>query len=147
MDAMNRIQAQMVSHPSSISQRAALAALTGPQESVEKMRAAFETRRDLVLELAQEIPGIEYAKPEAAFYLFFNVSSYLTGSCPSADALCELLLEEHGIGLVSGDAFGAPGYVRLSFAASEDDIREGMKRLARGLEAVQAGRTVLTAVA
>jgi aspartate aminotransferase len=133
MDAMNRVQAQMVSHPSSISQRAALAALTGPQDSVELMRAAFERRRDLVVELAAAIPGITFARPEAAFYLFFDVTHYLNDALPTADALCVMLLEEFGIGLVSGDAFGAPGYVRLSFAASDDDIREGMSRLKRGL--------------
>lgn len=147
MDAMNRVQAQMVSHPSSISQRAALAAITGPQESVEVMRAAFERRRDLVMQLAADIPGIAYAKPEGAFYLFFDASSYLGENCATTDALCERLLEEHGIGLVAGDAFGAPGYIRLSFAASDDDIREGMRRLAVGLEALQMTRNTTAAVA
>jgi aspartate aminotransferase len=147
IDAMNRVQAQMVSHPSSISQRAALAALTGPQDSVEEMRSAFERRRDLVLSLAADIPGIHFAKPEAAFYLFFDASQYLTGAHTSADRLCEMLLEEFGVGLVSGDAFGAPGYVRLSFAASDEDITEGMARLKKGLAYVQRETPALTAVA
>lgn len=147
MDAMNRVQAQMVSHPSSISQRAALAALAGPQESVESMRKAFERRRDLVMTLAANIPGIRYARPQAAFYLFFDVSSYLSDAYPDADALCIMLLEDFGVGLVSGEAFGAPGYVRLSFAASDDDIREGMARLKRGLEFVASEKATFASVA
>jgi aspartate aminotransferase len=147
MDAMNRVQAQMVSHPSSISQRAALAALTGPQESVEAMRVAFERRRDLVISLASDVRDITFDIPQAAFYLFFDASAYLGASIATADALCEMLLEEFGVGLVSGDAFGAPGYIRLSFAASDEDIREGMARLRKGLEYAATRKPALTTVA
>ncbi len=137
--AMARLQSQAVSHPSSISQRAAMEALTGPQDSVEMMRQAFQERRDLVTELMQTVPHISFTKAEGAFYVFFNVSYYLGKSMPdgtivhTADELCVMLLETFGIALVSGTSFGDSSYVRLSFAASKDDIREGVERLKRGL--------------
>ena len=140
---MNRLQSQAVSHPSSISQRAAIEALTGPQDSIETMRFAFERRRDLVLELMGEIPSIRYAIPKAAFYLFFDVSDYLGKEMPNGEAietapdLCEMLLENFGVALVPGGAFGDDNAVRLSFAASEGDIREGIHRLAEGLRSIQ----------
>jgi len=141
--AMARLQSQAVSHPSSISQRAAMEALTGPQDSVEMMRKAFQERRDLVTELMSTVPHISFTKAEGAFYVFFNVSYYLGKSMPdgtivhTADELCVMLLETFGIALVSGTSFGDSSYVRLSFAASKDDIREGVERLKMGLASLK----------
>ncbi|HYM21221.1 MAG TPA: pyridoxal phosphate-dependent aminotransferase [Candidatus Kapabacteria bacterium] len=139
IDAMIRLQSQAVSHPSSISQKAAVEALGGPQDSVEMMRQAFERRRDLAVKLLSEIPGISFTKPKGAFYIFFDISNYI--GCKTANGsvisgafdLCEYLLETQGLALVSGDAFGDPKHVRLSFAASDDDITAGVKLLRQGL--------------
>lgn len=142
IDAMGRLQSQAVSHPSSISQRAAIEALTGPQDSVEMMRQAFQRRRDLVVELMSDIPDISFTRPAGAFYIFFNVTPYIGRTMPSgkvvtmADDICEMLLEEFGIALVSGSGFGDSNYIRLSFAASDDDIHEGVARLKKGLAAL-----------
>jgi len=137
--AMNRLQSQAVSHPSSISQRAGIEALTGPQESIAFMRNQFQLRRDLVVELMRKIPGISFTTPEAAFYIFFDVAAFFGMRSPddvmidSADAICNFLLEECGLALVPGGAFGAPDMIRLSFAASEADIRQGVSLLQKGL--------------
>lgn len=142
IDAMGRLQSQAVSHPSSISQRAAMEALTGPQDSVEMMRQAFQRRRDLVVSLMHEIPDISFTHPAGAFYIFFNISAYIGRTLPSgkkvtvADEICEMLLEQFGIALVSGSGFGDANYIRLSFAASEADITEGVARLKKGLAAL-----------
>ena len=142
IEAMGRLQSQAVSHPSSISQRAAMEALTGPQDSVEMMRQAFQRRRDLVVSLMREIPDISFTHPAGAFYIFFNVSAYIGRTMPSgkpaatADEICEMLLEQFGIALVSGSGFGDANYIRLSFAASEADITEGVARLKKGLAAL-----------
>lgn len=142
IEAMGRLQSQAVSHPSSISQRAAIEALTGPQDSVEMMRQAFQRRRDLVTELMRDIPGISFTHPAGAFYIFFNVEAYIGKMTPSgniagsADDVCEMLLETFDLALVSGSGFGDERYIRLSFAASDDDIREGVARLKKGLAAL-----------
>ncbi len=142
IEAMGRLQSQAVSHPSSISQRAAMEALTGPQDSVEMMRQAFQRRRDLVVDLMREIPDISFTHPAGAFYIFFNVSAYIGRTLPSgkkvtvADEICEMLLDQFGIALVSGSGFGDANYIRLSFAASEADITEGVARLKKGLAAL-----------
>lgn len=139
ISAMARLQSQAVSHPSAISQRAAIEALTGPQDSVEMMRQAFQERRDLVTELMHTVPHVSFTKAQGAFYVFFNVSHYLGKNAQdgtkinTSDELCELLLETFGIALVSGSGFGDGDYIRLSFAASKDDIREGVERLKIGL--------------
>jgi aspartate aminotransferase len=142
IEAMGRLQSQAVSHPSSISQKAAIEALTGPQDSVEMMRQAFQRRRDLVVELMKDIPEISFTHPAGAFYIFFNVAPYIGRRMPSgnlvssADDICEMLLEQFGLALVSGSGFGDSNYIRLSFAASDDDIREGVVRLKKGLAAL-----------
>ena len=139
IEAMGRLQSQAVSHPSSISQKAAIEALTGPQDSVAMMREEFQRRRDLVVSLLRDIPGISFTHPQGAFYVFFNIASYIGKRMPhggivnGAYDICEMLLDEHGLALVSGDAFGNKEYIRLSFAASQEDIREGVKRLKVGL--------------
>ena len=143
IEAMNRLQSQAVSHPSSISQRAAMVALTGPQDTVETMRVRFEARRDLIVRLLNDIPGIRFSVPRAAFYVFFDISSFIgrtssTGKrITSSEDICEILLEEFGLALVPGTAFGKADAVRLSFAASEEDIEEGAKRLKAGLNSIR----------
>ncbi len=136
--AVSKLQSQYTSGPSSIAQKAAEAAYTGSQECVEEMRQAFERRRNLVVELASQIPGLKVNKPDGAFYLFPEVSSYFGKSCgkwtiKDAPDLCMYLLEEAHVATVSGDAFCHPGYIRLSYATSDDNIREAMRRIAEAL--------------
>lgn len=139
IDAMIRLQSQAVSHPSSISQKAAIEAIGGPQDSVESMRQAFEKRRDTVVGLLHDIPDISFSMPRGAFYVFFDVAAYFGRRTPSGKViagsydLCEYLLESEGLALVAGDAFGNSEYVRLSFAAADKDIVEGVRRLKDGL--------------
>ncbi|MDE6587487.1 MAG: pyridoxal phosphate-dependent aminotransferase [Paramuribaculum sp.] len=136
--AVSKLQSQYSSNASSIAQKAAEAAYTGPQECVEEMRVAFERRRDLVVELASQIPGLKVNKPQGAFYLFPEVSSFFGKSfngrtINNADDLCMYLLEEGHVACVSGDAFCLPGYIRLSYATSDDNIREAIRRIAAAL--------------
>jgi aspartate aminotransferase len=136
--AMDNLQSQETSNPCSISQYAALAALNGPQDSVEAMRKEFEKRRNYVmgrLEAMRPKFGLTFAQPGGAFYAFFNVSSRfgrpLAGGRVVKDAteFCTALLEQNHVALVTGDAFGAPGYVRLSFATDLKTLEAGLDRL------------------
>ncbi|MCA9054523.1 MAG: pyridoxal phosphate-dependent aminotransferase, partial [Planctomycetaceae bacterium] len=135
--AMSNLQSQETSNPSSISQYAAVAALNGPQECVTEMLEKFRERRNYVLGRLREIPGLSFAEPGGAFYAFFDVSSYFgkplgeqeTKVANSTD-FCTALLEQAHVAFVSGDAFGAPGYVRLSFATDLATIEQGLDRLA-----------------
>jgi aspartate aminotransferase len=135
-NVMSDLQSQQTSNPCSVSQYAALAALNGPQECVTQMRKEFAKRRDFVLSRLREIPGIEFADPGGAFYAFFDVSSYfgrkLQGGrvVDNATDFCTALLEVAHVALVTGDAFGAPGYVRLSFATDLKTLDAGLKKLA-----------------
>ena len=132
--ATNKIQSQYTSGASSIAQKAAEAAYTGSQECVEEMRKAFERRRDLVVGLARTIPGWKVNNPQGAFYLFPEVSSYFgkrygdTVINNDSD-LAMYLLEEGHVATVAGSAFCTPGYIRLSYATSDDNIREAMRRI------------------
>ena len=132
--AVSKLQGQMTSGASSIAQKAAEAAYLGPQECVEEMRQAFERRRDLICQLAAEIPGWKAARPDGAFYLFPDVTALLGSHVgdrridTSADYVM-YLLEEANVGAVDGGAFCAPGYIRLSFATSDDNIRKAMARI------------------
>lgn len=136
--ACNKLQGQYTSGPCSVSQMAAAAAFAGPQECVETMRRAFERRKNLIVSLAREIPGLEVNDPEGAFYLFPKCSSYFgkkdgdTVIKDSNDMALYLLNKGH-VATVSGDAFGAPGYFRMSYATDEDCIRKAMKRIAEAL--------------
>ncbi|TMB02301.1 MAG: pyridoxal phosphate-dependent aminotransferase [Deltaproteobacteria bacterium] len=103
----------------------------GPQEIV----SAFERRRDLMVELVRAIPRVRCARPEGAYYVFCDVSEYL-GRVPDDVKLSQVLLEEHGVAVVPGSAFGQPGYLRLSFATSDEQIRAGVDRMSRGLQAL-----------
>ncbi|WP_304424127.1 pyridoxal phosphate-dependent aminotransferase [Paramuribaculum intestinale] len=136
--ACSKLQSQYTSNPSSVAQKAAEAAYLGPQDCVEEMRKAFERRRDLVVSLAREIPGLKVNCPQGAFYLFLEVSSYLgksfNGKTIATDSdLAMYLLEEGHVATVAGSAFCLPGYIRLSYATSDDNIREAMRRIAEAL--------------
>lgn len=137
--AVTKLQGQYTSNASSIAQKAAEAAYTGSQECVAEMNRAFERRRNLVVELASAIPGLKVNRPQGAFYLFPEVSAYIGKTTPkgtkiasSAD-LAMYLLEEGHVATVDGGAFGMEGYIRLSYATSDDNIREAMARIAKAL--------------
>jgi aspartate aminotransferase len=134
--AMDNLQSQETSNPCSVSQYAALAALNGPQECVETMRREFARRRTYALGRIRALPGINLPDPGGAFYAFFNVSPNFGKQLGKGTVVenstdfCTALLEEAHVALVSGDAFGAPGYVRLSFATSMETLEAGCDRLA-----------------
>lgn len=132
--AMQMIQDQQTSNVSSITQRAALAALTGPRTSVDAMVAEFHARRDLFHAGLEAIPGVRCPKPEGAFYAFPNVSGWLGKRwrgkpLESAQAVSERLLEDLLVAGVPGEPFGAPGHLRFSFAASRALLEKGLRRL------------------
>ncbi|MBD5246492.1 MAG: pyridoxal phosphate-dependent aminotransferase [Barnesiella sp.] len=136
--AVNKLQGQYTSGCSSIAQKAAEAAYTGSQECVREMCKAFERRRDLVVELASQIPGLKVNRPQGAFYLFPEVSSYFGKKygdrvIETAGDVAMYLLEEGHVATVDGAAFCLPGYIRLSYATSDDNIREAMKRIREAL--------------
>ena len=135
----NKLQGQYTSGPCSVSQMAALAAYRESQECVEEMRQAFERRRDLIVSLAREIPGLEVNVPEGAFYLFPKCSAFYGHSVngtviKNSTDLAMYLLEEAHVATVGGDAFGDPDCFRMSYATSDDNIREAMRRIAHALE-------------
>jgi aspartate aminotransferase len=128
------LQSHLSSNVSNISQRAALAALTGPQESVERMRQAFDRRRELIVEGLNAIPGVVCPVPEGAFYVYPDVTGLLNrewgGVTPASSLeLADLILEQAEVAAVPGEAFGPSGYLRFSYALGDDDIREGVSRL------------------
>ncbi len=130
----NKLQGQYTSGPCSVSQRAALEAYAASQECVEEMRQAFERRRDLIVELAKDIPGLEVNHPKGAFYLFPKCSSFFGKSdgehtINNSTDFAMYLLEVGHVATVGGDAFGDPDCFRMSYATSDDNIREAMKRI------------------
>lgn len=134
----NKLQGQYTSGPCSVSQKAAEAAYTTSQECVETMRKAFERRRDLIVSLAKEIPGLEVNCPQGAFYLFpkcsgFYGKSYEGKTISNSTDLAMFLLEEGHVATVGGDAFGDPDCFRMSYATSDDNIREAARRIAQTL--------------
>ncbi|MDE6368109.1 MAG: pyridoxal phosphate-dependent aminotransferase [Muribaculaceae bacterium] len=136
--ACTKLQGQYTSGASSIAQKAAEAAYTGSQTCVEEMRQAFERRRNLVVKLAREIPGLKVNEPKGAFYLFPEVSAYFGKSFEGrvindASDLAMYLLEVGHVATVAGDAFCASGYIRLSYATSDENIVEAMRRIAAAL--------------
>lgn len=135
IDGMIAIASQSTSNPTAVSQYAAVEALQGEQDTVEEMRKAFEERLDIVLPLVADLPGVSVKRPQGAFYLFPNVKETL--------ALCgyeqvtpwvEDLLEETGVALVTGEGFGAPENVRLSYATDLATLEEGIRRIRRFIE-------------
>ncbi len=135
--AIGNLQSQETSNPCSVSQHAAVAALTGPQECVADMRAAFQRRRDLVAGRLKAMPGVRLPDIGGAFYAFFDIRPALERSRPRGVATsldwCEALLEQEHVALVAGSAFGAEGHVRMSFAAAEEKLVAGLDRIARFL--------------
>lgn len=135
---VNKLQGQYTSGTCSVSQRAALAAYLCDQSCVEEMRVAFERRRNLIVELAKDIPGLEVNVPEGAFYLFPKCSSFYGKSAgdrkiENSTDLALYLLEEAHVATVGGDAFGDPECFRMSYATSDDNIREALRRIKEAL--------------
>jgi aspartate aminotransferase len=140
VDAMGNVQGQETSCPSSVSQYALLAALDGPQDCVAAMRAEFLARRDLVCERLRRIPGTKFSTPDGAFYVFFDVSAYFgkpIGGVIVSDSLgfCKACLDGPHVNLVPGSAFGAEGFVRMSYANSREELEGGLAALAKWLGA------------
>lgn len=136
--ATSKLQSQYTSGACSIAQKAAEAAYTGPQECVEDMRRAFERRRDLIVGLARTVPGWKVNEPQGAFYLFPEVSSYFgkrngDNVINNDSDLAMYLLQEAHVATVAGSAFCAPGYLRMSYATSDSNIVEAMRRINEAL--------------
>lgn len=136
--ACNKLQGQYTSGPCSVSQKAAEVAYTGTQQPVKDMCVAFNRRRDLIVDLARQIPGLKTAKPEGAFYIFpecdsFFGKSYNGKAISDAGELAMYLLEEGHVAAVGGAAFGAPKCIRFSYATSDENIVEAMRRVKEAL--------------
>jgi aspartate aminotransferase len=131
---MGDLQSQETSNPCSVSQYAALEAVTGPQNCVLEMHAEFARRRDYVLERVRALPGVDCVEPHGAFYVFLNVREHLGRTLAgrkvnSCTDFCTVALEEAHVALVMGEAFGAPGYARMSFATDQKTIQRGFDAL------------------
>ena len=140
--ACDTIQGQATTNPTAAAQWAALAALTGPWEPMEKMRAAFEERRGVIVDGLNAIPGFECLLPEGAFYAFPSVQGLLGKSADGVTmtddmAVAKYLLEVAKVAVVPGTAFGAPGFLRMSYAASNEQLREGLRRIAEAVAALK----------
>jgi aspartate aminotransferase len=142
LDGIKAIQSHSSTHTCSIAQYAALAAYTPSEEiegNVAAMAAQFAKRRDLIMEMLEEIPGVTCSRPDGAFYVFPNVEGLLNRPlgdgtiCVNADQLTDLLLDKAHIAVVGGSAFGAEGYLRLSYATSEAEIEAGMRRFSEAV--------------
>jgi aspartate aminotransferase len=135
--AMDKLQSQSTSNTSSVSQAAALEALTGPQEFIGEMGAVYKQRRDLVVEMLNQAPGINCHKPEGAFYVFPSVHGCIgkvsAGGAKITDdeSFVIALLEEQGVAAVHGSAFMYPGHFRISYATDTDSLREACHRIQR----------------
>jgi aspartate aminotransferase len=129
ISAMIKMQSQSTSNATSIAQYAALEALTGPMDSVAAMLAEYTRRRDRIVAGLRAIPGVTCTEPDGAFYAFPSVAAHLRNGVEDTTALSKLLLERQHLVVVPGDAFGSPGYIRLSYATSIERIEEGLRRL------------------
>jgi aspartate aminotransferase len=132
---MNKLQSQATSNVCNVAQAAALEALTGPQDAVAEMRTAFDRRRQLAVAHLSAIDGVEVVEPEGAFYVFPSFEGVLGREIGGRTVtttleLAEVLLEQAKVAVVPGEAFGAPGYARLSYALGDDDLTEGIGRIA-----------------
>lgn len=132
--AVSCFQDQVTSNPTSFVQRGAIAALSLPDSVVTGMRDEFAARLELTLSELGQIPGLVVSRPAGAFYVFFGVQSYLGERCRDDAAVADLLLEEAHVALVPGSVFEGPGFLRLSYTASPNQIREGIQRMARALQ-------------
>jgi aspartate aminotransferase len=129
--AMDTLQGQSTTNPSAISQAAALAAITGPQDSVGEMHAEFDRRRKTMVEKLRAIPGVQIAEPRGAFYCFPDLGQYSRDDL----ALSEWILEKGRVAVVPGTGFFAPGFVRLSYATSMKNVEEGVARIGEAMKA------------
>ncbi|MDP9495871.1 MAG: pyridoxal phosphate-dependent aminotransferase [Actinomycetota bacterium] len=130
IDGANSHQSHATGNVANVAQHAALAALTGPQEMVEEMRLAFDSRRKLMYSMVSAIPDVACIEPEGAFYVFPDFSAHLGDRWATTDDLAAEILEEAGVALVSGESFGTPGFLRLSYAVGEEEIERGVERIA-----------------
>lgn len=131
-----KLQSQVTSNVCNVAQAAALEALTGPQDAAEEMRLAFDRRRRVAVDALSAIPGVSVVEPTGAFYVFPSFEAVLGRQIAGRRVettldLAEVLLEEAKVAVVPGEAFGAPGYARLSYALGDDDLTEGIERIAR----------------
>jgi aspartate aminotransferase len=129
--AITKVQSQATSNATSIAQYAALEAMLGPMDSVGVMLEEYTRRRQWILAGLRAIPGVTCAAPEGAFYAFPNVSAHFHKEMSNDTALAKQLLEREHVAVVPGEAFGAPGYIRISYATSIERIEEGVRRLNR----------------
>ena len=134
--AATNLQSHATSNVANVSQAAAIAALTGDLSAVDTMRAAFDRRRQTIVEMLRQIPGVACPEPQGAFYVYPSVKALLgreiAGRTPTSSVeLAELVLEEAEVAVVPGEAFGTPGYLRLSYALGDDDLVEGVSRMQR----------------
>jgi aspartate/methionine/tyrosine aminotransferase len=143
IQAMGKVQSHATSNPCSIAQKAAVEALGGPQFSVRRMAIEFQQRRNYILQKLKQIKGLTCYKPEGAFYVFPNVSAYFDREADGmrvrdAYSLAYYLLERANVAIVPGDAFGMPGYIRISYATSMENIEKGMERIVEALARLRA---------
>jgi aspartate aminotransferase len=140
---MIKVQSQSTSGPCSVSQAAVVAALTGPQDFVSERASAFEHRRDLVLSMIRQAPGLTCDTPEGAFYLFPSCAELLGRATPGGQRLASstdfvrYLMDDHGVATVQGEAYGAPGHFRISIAASEEDLVRACERIQEACAALK----------
>jgi len=129
--AMTKLQSQSTSNPTSIARYAAVEALRGPMDSVPAMLAEYARRRERIVAGLRAIPGITCNAPQGAFYVFPNISAHFRAEMPDDTAAAKLLLDRERVAVVPGEAFGAPGHLRISYATSMERIEEGLKRMGR----------------
>jgi aspartate/methionine/tyrosine aminotransferase len=132
--AATNLQSHLTSNVANVSQIAALAAVSGPLDAVAQMREAFDRRRHTIHQMLSDIPGVRCPLPEGAFYAYPSlrdvIGRTLRGRTPTTSSeLCQLILEEVGVAIVPGEAFGTPGYARLSYALGDGDLAEGVRRI------------------
>ena len=139
VEAMATLQGQSTTHAASIAQAAALAAIEGPTDELETMRLEFDKRRKVMVKGLREIAGVKCVEPKGAFYAFPDLGAFIGKKTPEGKViendgqLCEYLIEAARVAVVPGSAFGAPGYVRLSYATSMKNVEEGVRRMAESL--------------
>ncbi|MCB9772548.1 MAG: pyridoxal phosphate-dependent aminotransferase [Candidatus Omnitrophica bacterium] len=129
MDYVKNFQDHSTSNPTSISQAAALAALQLPDDDIIVMRDEFKKRRELMMALVEDLPEIRYIRPDGAFYLFCDVSKI-----GDSDVIAKKILDEVNVAVIPGSGFGAPNFIRFSFATSEERIKEGIKRIGQWIK-------------
>jgi aspartate/methionine/tyrosine aminotransferase len=134
--AATNLQSHATSNVANVSQAAAVAALTGDLSAVDEMRTAFDRRRRTIVSMLREIPGVACPEPQGAFYVYPSVKALLgrpIAGRTAADSvqLAEIVLEEAEVAVVPGEAFGTPGYLRMSYALGDDDLVEGVTRMQR----------------